>query len=78
MTSTDKQIFNKAAFEKKAFKVLPVVIGEKLYLPLGLFPTWCNSNFSQPNLAAMNNLIGNFIITTDPWLGRIQSEMDAR
>ena len=30
---------SKAAFEKKAFKVLPVVIGEKLYLPLGLFPT---------------------------------------
>ena len=26
----------------------------------------------------MNNLIGNFIITTDPQLGRIQSEMDAR
>tara|TARA_Y100001968_G_scaffold162521_1_gene148645 strand:- start:4 stop:300 length:297 start_codon:yes stop_codon:yes gene_type:complete len=26
----------------------------------------------------MNNLIGNFIITTDPWLGRIQSEIEAR
>ena len=26
----------------------------------------------------MINLIGNFIITTDPWLGRIQSEMDAK
>tara|TARA_Y100001968_G_C19383088_1_gene731365 strand:+ start:508 stop:636 length:129 start_codon:yes stop_codon:yes gene_type:complete len=26
----------------------------------------------------MNNLIGNFIITADQWLGRIQSEMDAR
>ena len=26
----------------------------------------------------MNDLIGNFIITADPWLGRIQSEMDAR
>ncbi len=26
----------------------------------------------------MNDLIGNFIITDDPWLGRIQSEMDAR
>ena len=47
-------------------------------MPLGLFPTWCNSNFSQPNVAAMNDLIGNFIITADPWLGRIQSEMDAR
>ena len=26
----------------------------------------------------MNDLIGNFIIAADPWLGRIQSEMDAR
>ena len=26
----------------------------------------------------MNDFIGNFIITADPWLGRIQSEMDAR
>ena len=26
----------------------------------------------------MDNLIGNLIITSDPWLGRIQSEMDAR
>ena len=26
----------------------------------------------------MNDLFGNFIITADPWLGRIQSEMDAR
>ena len=26
----------------------------------------------------MNNLIRNFTITADPWLGRIQSEMDAR
>ena len=26
----------------------------------------------------MNDLIGNFILTADPWLGRIQSEMDAR
>ena len=26
----------------------------------------------------MNDLIRNFIITVDPWLGRIQSEMDAR
>ena len=26
----------------------------------------------------MYALIGNFIITADPWLGRIQSEMDAR
>ena len=47
-------------------------------MPFGLFPTWCNSNFFQPNVAAMNDLIGNFIITADPWLGRIQSEMDAR
>ena len=26
----------------------------------------------------MNDLIMNFIITADPWIGRIQSEMDAR
>ena len=26
----------------------------------------------------MNDLFRNFIITVDPWLGRIQSEMDAR
>ena len=26
----------------------------------------------------MNDLIRNFIITADPWLGRIQSEMDAK
>ena len=26
----------------------------------------------------VNNLIGNLLITADPWLGRIQSEMDAR
>ena len=26
----------------------------------------------------MNDLIGNFIITADPWLGHIQSDMDAR
>ena len=26
----------------------------------------------------MNNLIGTFIINADQWLGRIQSEMDAR
>ncbi len=26
----------------------------------------------------MNDLIRNFIITADPWLGHIQSEMDAR
>tara|TARA_B100000965_G_scaffold351437_1_gene325992 strand:+ start:82 stop:378 length:297 start_codon:yes stop_codon:yes gene_type:complete len=26
----------------------------------------------------MNDLIGNLIITADPWLGHIQSEMDAR
>ena len=29
-------------------------------------------------IAAMNNLIGNLLITADPWLGRIQTEMDAR
>ena len=45
---------------------------------LGLFLTWCNSTFFQPNIAVMNDLIENFIITADPWLGRIQSEMDAR
>ena len=47
-------------------------------MPLGLFPTLCSSDFFQPNIAAMNDLIGNFLITSDPWLGRIQSEMDAR
>ena len=73
MISTDK-----AAFKKKAFRILPNLILEKLYLPLCFFPFWCNSNFSQPKIAAMNDLIGNFIITADPWLGRIQSEMDAR
>ena len=26
----------------------------------------------------MNGLIRNYVITADPWLGRIQSEMDAR
>ena len=26
----------------------------------------------------MNDLFRNFIITADPWLGRIQSEMDSR
>ena len=26
----------------------------------------------------VNNLVGNLLITADRWLGRIQSEMDAR
>ena len=39
--------------------------------------------FLLPNIlinqiAGMIDLIGKFIITADPWLGRIQSEMDAR
>ncbi len=29
-------------------------------------------------MAAMNDLIGNFIITADAWTGNIQNEMDAR
>ena len=32
--------FDKAEFEKKAFKFVPYLILGKLYLLLGLFPTW--------------------------------------
>ena len=47
-------------------------------MSLGLFPIWCNSNFSQLNIAVVNNLIENLLITADPRLGRIQSEIDAK
>tara|TARA_Y100001933_G_scaffold30544_1_gene25484 strand:- start:749 stop:871 length:123 start_codon:yes stop_codon:yes gene_type:complete len=40
MTSADKPAFDKAAVEKKAFKFVPYLFWEKLFLPLGLFPTW--------------------------------------
>ena len=36
---------DKAAFEKKDLSFFLISFLEKLYLPLGLFLTWCNSNF---------------------------------
>ena len=34
-----------AEFRKKAFKFLPFLILGKIIFALGLFPTWCDSDF---------------------------------
>tara|TARA_Y100001968_G_scaffold13691_1_gene11141 strand:- start:95 stop:253 length:159 start_codon:yes stop_codon:yes gene_type:complete len=45
MNSTDKTVSNKKAFERRFLSLFLILFWEKLYLPLGLFATWLNSNF---------------------------------